>query len=237
MGCKRVFFLVVVALLFGCVSERLAGTEVGNPELTISARFGVIGNSDTVAVTELTLKCMGVAYHGPTDSTGMLWGTPAGYMVKMTDSLDSMGMKVIKAKTGAWSKAEVMLVAPVGSAILPDSIAFAAYSNPRYAKLMRKVGGETLNYLFEIPRALGLKLIFDKSTINTWIHKDSVDIEVLFDGPQWVAGISEEPPTQSRIDGVGGKYLLLGPTENEKTYNRLKSMLPKCFQADSTQML
>lgn len=235
------FWLSVSALLVGgfwggCSPERVAGTEVGNPELSISARFAVQGTGDSMTVSEMNLKCMGMAFRNAADSSGMLWETPLGYMVDMADTLDSTILKTLKLRTGAWERAEMMLKSPTGDSSLPDTGSFQDYSNPRYLKMTKKIGAGNFRFLFEMPQGMDMKLMYDKAHIGTWIRKDTLAIRILFDAGKWAAGLTLEPAAKVRRDGHGADYMLLSPDENAKTYDRLKTMLPNGFMADSTEM-
>lgn len=229
--------LSLSVLCTSCIPNRLAGTEVGNPEITVSARFTIQGTGDSVTVMGMNIKCMGMTYHTATHSDSTIWDAPSGTMVDMADSTASGSMKAVTIRTGTWNKAELVLKNALGDASLPDSVGFNALVNPRYAKLVKHFEGEDHHFLFEMPREMGLKLMFEKSRIASWLYKDSLSIVIPFDAGKWVSALDQNTLLEIRKDGLGAPYRVLSPTENAEAYNLLKSMLPKCFMADSTEML
>ncbi len=229
--------LLFFALCFAsCESNRIAGTEVGNPELTVSARFIIIGNNDSLTLTDMQFKCMGMAYHSNSTADSMLWNMPAGNMVNLAESSLSENLKPITIKSDSWNKAEMFLNTPLGNSSLPDTTDFKNWTNPRYAKIIKLHQSEEQHYLFEMPQGMRIKLMFDKPTISSWIKKDTMAITIPFDAVKWFSVLMQEPALQSRKDGLGMDYHILSSTENTKTYNQLKSMLPQCFKSDSTVM-
>jgi hypothetical protein len=230
------YWLIVSAFMIGCVSDRLAGTEVGNPELTVSARFAIQGTGDSMTVSEMNLTCMGMEFHTMADSTGMLWEIPTGYGIDLADTLDSDTLKTLKLRTGSWARAAMMLKSQTGDASLPEAVSFQNFSNRRYVKMTKRMGAEMTRFLFEMPRDMEMKLMYDKAHIGSWLRKDTLAIQILFDAGKWAGGLTLEPSAKIRKDGLGADYMLLSPLENAKTYDRLKSMLPKGFMADSTAM-
>ncbi len=230
------WYLSFLALLcMGCIFEQLAGTEVGNPELTVSARFRVTGNNDSMAISELSVNCMGMEYYTMSNAKTMLWTTPNGHLVDVASPNDSIDLPPMKTSMDTWTQVDVMLKFPLGDSSLPDKISYHAFNNPRYAKLRKKMGPDSVPFLFELPGNPGLKLIFAKARIDAWHRKDSINMEIEFDAAKWIEQIPLDLPNQARRDGLGAKYIVLGPSENAVAYNRLKAMLPLCFRADSTE--
>jgi hypothetical protein len=236
--------LILSTLFAGCFSDRVAGTEVGNPELTVSARFGVENTGDSMTVTGMNLKCMGMTYHSEndSDSTGTLWGIPEGYMVSMMDMYsDSAALRTVTIRSGAWNRAEMVMKMPVGDSTLPGAVnsggaPFSAFSNPRYVKFSKRIKGVDHRFLFDLAGDASIKLMYGKAHIGTWIHKDSLAVEIMFDAGKWAAGLALDASAQIRKDQAGTDYLLLSSSENAKIYNPLKALLPNSFMADSTDL-
>jgi hypothetical protein len=179
---------------------------------------------------------MGMAYYKPPGVKTMIWATPDGHMVDVASLQDSMELPPMKVNVNTWSKVDVLLKFPLGDTSLPNLISYQAFNNIRYAKLRKKIGSDTIPFLFEMPGNMELKLAFSKTSIDSWQHGDSVNMEITFDGNKWMEEIPQDLPNQTRRDGLGMKYIVIAPSENTAAYARLKAMLPLCFRADSTEM-
>ncbi len=221
------------ALFVSCSSEKLAGTEVGNPELTVAARFAFTGNADSVSITDFNVKCMGLNYQNVGNSSDSIWAWPNGMMVDMADSTGNNGLGLMKINSSSWKSATMRLKYPSQNLTLPDSEGFELFSNPHYAKIITMSGNEKLKFLFELPADKEVKLSFNSSHIKPWVHNDTLTVEILFDAGKWSDFFTSITPWQIRKDGLGSPYILLTPQENINSFNRLNAMLPQCFLADS----
>ena len=230
------FWLILSLLLLGCGPEKLAGTEVGNPELTITARFKIENTGDTMRVSNMNLTCMGMGYQNMQDSSGMLWGNPTGTTVDMADSNTSQNIRPLKLKTSQWMKADMTLKSMLGDLTLPDTVAFENFVNPKYFKLIKKINGKNFRFLYLLPSNFNIKLMYDKNHIASWLHGDSLTIEILFDAGKWAASLAMNPSEKIRYDAKQQPYQILSPSENATTYQTLNPMLPRCFLADSTEL-
>ena len=108
----RVILLFVSALILSCASEKLAGTEVGNPELTVSARFAFADLGDSVSITGFNVKCMGLDYQNQANTGDSLWIMPNGMMVDLADSTSKNQIGFSKIKSSAWTSAAMRLKYP-----------------------------------------------------------------------------------------------------------------------------
>jgi hypothetical protein len=230
------YWLLPLALLLANACDRLAGTEVGNPEITVAARFALRDTAAGVSIPEMSLKCMGLGYSMPGDS-GTLWDNPNGYMVDFAAG-DSEAVPLVKVHEGNWSQAEMMLQSPAGDSSLPDSQGYEAWGNPRYTKLVKVMGADTVRFLFEMPAGMRIKLMFGKGAVAAWQRDHRMTATILFDGGAWARGAgSDTAGFVWRRDGKHARYVLLSPGENAGAYASLKALLPSCFMADSAEML
>ena len=220
------------ALAAGC--DRLAGTEVGNPELTVTARFALRDSDATASVPEMKLKLMGMGWKHGSDSDSC-WTNPEGKMVDFTRD-DASQLAAVKVPGGTWSNAYMWFQAGIGDSIAPAIASYGSWSNPRYAKIITVMGGDTLRFLFEMPKDLRLKLLFGKSTIDSWHKGDSMTVDVYLDVGKWSAGLGSDPAFRLRTDGEHLRYVLLSPVENAAAYQTMRILLPHAFMADSSAM-
>jgi hypothetical protein len=227
-------WLLLPALLLAVACDRLAGTEVGNPEITVAARFGIRGTGSTMAIPEMNLKVMGMGWTMAGDS-GACWNEPEGHMVDFAAE-GAEPLPAVKVKNGDWSQAEMMLQAPGGNGTLPDSVAFSGWSNPRYIKLVKVMGADTVRALFELPADLKLKLGFGKATIADWRDDHHMTVDVIFDADKWAAGLAIGSVAVYRKDGAGARYAVLSPEENPDAYAALEALLPMSFMCDTVDM-
>lgn len=222
-------WLLTALLAIGCEQ----GTEVGNPEIKLAARFSLADSDATASIPEMHLKVMGMGWSAGGYSLGC-WNEPNGHMVDF--AADSSPLPIITLRGGDWNEADMLLQAPPGDSAFPDTSAFADWSNPRYAKLIKVMGADTLRFLFEMPADLHIKLMFGKSTIQSWRGDRSMLVHVRFDVGLWAAGLGSKPAFRFRQDGKRARYVLLSPVENAQVYGAMKAGLPSAFMADSTQM-
>lgn len=223
-------WLLAALLAIGCEQ----GTEVGNPEIKLAARFSLDDSDATASIPEMNLKVMRMGW----SSGGYFedcWNETNGHLVDF--AADSSPLPIITLRGGDWKQAEMLLQAPPGDSGFPDTSAFEDWSNPRYAKLIKVMGSDTLRFLFEMPADLRIKLMFSETTIQSWRgDRSSMLVHVRFDVGQWAAGLGSEPAFRFREDGKHARYVLLSPVENAKVYGAMKAGLPLAFIADSAQM-
>lgn len=218
--------------LAGC--DRVAGTEVGNPEITIAARFVLVDSSAGVEVPEMNLKVMGMAYGMGADS-GACWTDPDGHMVDLAAPKAGSPLPMVKAKDAEWTDAELLLESPAAAENLPDTVAFPDWRNYRYAKLLLIEGTDTLPAAFDMPQGMKLTLGYGKDRVAKWREGDTMMVKVMFDVAKWTAGLGPKGHTL-RKDGKGARYALFSGNENSEAWDELVARLPKSFMADTASM-
>jgi hypothetical protein len=226
---------LVAALLIASACDRVAGTEVGNPEITVAARFGIHDTDAAASIPDMNLKVMGMSWTIGSYA-GACWNEPGGYLVDLTgrsrDSLPSVRMT-----NGAWSRAEMLLQSPAGDSTLPDTSSFGSWSNPRYAKLVKIMGKDTVRVLFRMPEDMWIKLKFERATIDSWRGKERITVKVMLDAGKWMSGLGSVPAFAYRTDGEHARYIVLAPGENAAAYRIMKESLASSFLADDADML
>lgn len=232
----RKAWLLSVALLFGCISERLSGTEVGNPEVTVSARFGFIEDERLARISNMEMMVIKMNYQLPADSMHSIWEYPAGMEVNLASPASAANLPTVKVPQAGWTKAELMLAASKGDFTLPDSISFSTFANPRFIKLVKNMNGDSVRFLFELPPDLHMKLRFDADRLLRWRNGNRISIEIVFDCARWTSVISNQSYL-IRKDGEGMPYILLSLGENSEVHGKLNSLFPECFIADAAEML
>lgn len=236
MGLRSAWLLGAALAFAGC-EDRRAGTETGNPEIIVSARFMMVEYGKAQATSDLPLRIMGMGYavarpSGPPDS-GKCWsrpgGTPANFAAHGAAPLRDT---VIEDK-GPWESAEIILRTPDDPAGIPDSADIGTWSSPRYAKFSLVLAGSLRTVLFEMPGGTEYRLRFGAESIEDWRFQDTVWIPFFFNAAKWTDTLVAVPGLVTRMDVRNEPYLLLSPGENPEGWNALKAQLPKSFYADS----
>jgi hypothetical protein len=219
----------------GCADDRRAGTEVGNPEVKVSARFMVAsyGGSQT---SDLFFKVMGMGYsidrQGRAPDSGKCWGRPGGTLANFAAD-DAQLPDTLIEDDGIWPHAEIVLRTPDGPTGTPDSGDVYTWSNPRHAKFLATIGGQYRMILFEMPPAVEYRLLFDSASVEFWWVDKEIWVPFNFDSDSWTDTLGYFRTVKTRLDGKGNGYVLISPTENAGAWKALNATLPESFYADS----
>ncbi|MDQ3003057.1 MAG: hypothetical protein M3Y08_17565 [Fibrobacterota bacterium] len=232
----RIACLFLLAVIVGCIPDRLSGTEVGNPEITVSARFGFIEDDTLAFVSSMEMRVMQMDYRIATDSTRRIWEYPAGMEVNLAIPGSAANLPTVKVRNANWTNAELLLAARDGDSTLPDSSSYSSFSNPRFIKLTKKMNGDSVRFLFEVPSEMHLMLRFDEDRVARWRVGNNLSVAIIFDCGRWTSAISGNP-FQGRVDGEGKPYVLLSRKENSEIHEKLSALFPECFISDSVEML
>src|SRR4051812_34278151 len=102
----RFAWLLAAALAFAGCDDRRAGTEVGNPEVKVTAQVAVYDFYDSVEVSSLHLVMMGMDYlilkKDSAIDSGVCWKRPGGILMNL-DS-DSTVLKDTLVEDSNWSR-------------------------------------------------------------------------------------------------------------------------------------
>ncbi|MEO7424341.1 MAG: hypothetical protein ABI036_04090 [Fibrobacteria bacterium] len=226
-------FAVVIAFT-GCDSRR-AGTETGNPEITVAADIVTFDYVNNKTLT-LNFRVMGMSYSiarpvGAPDS-GKCWTRPGGILVDFA-APDSLALPDTSIEDkGDWTHAELIIRTPDGQAGIPDSANIGTWSNPRYARFTLDSQNEKQLVFFEMPQEAEYRLLFDLESLQGWRSGEKIRVPFNFNSSYWTEALTSYRGT-TRKDRLGARYMLLSPTENSEAWIALKERLPECFYADS----
>ena len=226
--------------LAGC-DDRRAGTEVGNPEITmtVSARFAAYDNQGDVEVQGLDFNVLRMKYATVGDSippdSGTCWNRPGGTLVDFAGS-DTVPLPDTSVRSEDWSSVEMVLRTPDGSRLLPDLADFRSWNDPGHAKFYLVRNNDTLRALFEMPKAMEFHLLYSQSIIGYWHWDNEMKVSIYFDAGKWTHSLDPRAPWTTRTDGMHRPYVLFSPTENAAAWSDLKTRLPGSFSADSVQV-
>ena len=231
-------FVLGALLAFAGCDGRRAGTEVGNPEINVTALVSVSDFYDSVEVTSLHLLMMGMEYvlsgKRAVPDTGVCWRRPGGILLNLAS--DSGALADTAVEDGEWSHTEIVLRAPDGPSVPANLADYEALENPRYVKFTynRPGIGDTLPALFEWPQGAEFHLLYGKESLDIWRWDDEIWVPVQFFAHAW-AGVLESRNKSwvYRRDGRGARYILFSPQENAATWSGLKESLRDCFGSDS----
>ena len=238
---RRLAWLLGAALAsMGC-DDRRAGTEVGNPEITVSAMARVYDDYDSVEVSSLQLNMMGMSYvysgKESVDELGHCWKYPGGILLDLARDTGILADTMIEE--GKWSRAEIVLRTPEGPAV-PEMLAdYRTWNNARYVKfnIIQDSPRDTLPSLFEWPQGVQFRLVFVSATVSDWRWYNEVWVPIEFFVSGWTKSVGAAHREWTyRKDGQGARYILFSPQENPATWADLKNDLPDCFGSDSLIM-
>jgi hypothetical protein len=233
---QRIAWMLAAALAFAGCDDRRAGTETGNPEITVSASVWVFDYTATQTLA-LNFRVMGMGYSiappgGALDS-GKCWARPGGTLVDFTAPEAFALPDTSIPDKGAWPRAEIVLRTPDGPAGIPDSADIGAWSNPRYIKFRMMLAGGNQLVLFEMPLGVEYLLRFENESTESWRFDERIWIPFNFNTDSWTQSLPNFRGLRTRLDGKGARYLLLAPTENAAAWSALNTRMRDCFYADS----
>jgi hypothetical protein len=237
--------LAAVALgLAGC-DDRRAGTEVGNPEVTMTvvAKFSVFDNNQEVNLRSLYVNVMGMKYawadsvagNGMRQDSGRCWFSPGGTLSNLAE-WQGVPLQPTSVKAATWTRVETILRTPEGPSRLPDSAGFDSWSDPRHAKFYLVRNADTLRALFEMPPGREIHLLFSQKSIQLWYWAPQMWVPFNFNAGTWAGVLDSRGPWTMRQDGKHRPYVLFSPTENAAAWSDLEARFPFSFVADTIQV-
>jgi hypothetical protein len=225
-------FLLAGTFLWGCVEDRRAGTEVGNPEVTVAARFRLLQPGDSAQMDGLSIKVMEVQFKTNSGDSGLFWNQDSGTMVNMAQPASASGLPRVRLSTEPWKTCNLTLALPAGSDSLPTTALYQDENRHNWARwrIRNKTGFS--HYLFYLPPELKLRLSYEQETMQAWHSQDTLFVTVTFD----VTAFSNALPAGNWLmrKGVDGMdYYVVSPSENAEAYVKMLADFPQCFRADS----
>lgn len=228
-------WLGVFLALAGC-DDRRAGTEVGNPEITVSAKLAVTSYGGFKA-WRMYFKVMGMSYSiarpGAAPDSGKCWTRPGGTLANFATGDSVQLPDTLIRDEGTWPHAEIVLRTPDGAAGIPDTGDIFTWSNPRYARFDLELMGQFRPALFEMPQGIEYRLLFDSISVDSWRVDKEIWVPFNINADLWTDTLVYFPTYKTRVDGKGNGYVLFSPTENAAAWNALKASLPGSFYSDS----
>lgn len=221
----------LAALAGGCLDDRRAGTEVGNPELVIAAAFRILPSDSDWAVEGFEAKCMGVDYATMGGDSGSIWIREEGYRVDFMGGAEGPPPMTFTGED--WGKAGVWVKFAAGPDSLPPDVAWQDLSDPHWIRLRRK--GDDARFAVALPDSLQLRLDYDRARLEGFRSGDTLMLDVVFDLDRWLThngdwGLAE----RQGPDGI--RYSVLAPASNAEAYGRLEASLADCFLADKVTL-
>lgn len=232
---RRIAWLLTSALAISGCEDRRAGTEVGNPEITVTASFFVFDYMETETLA-LNFRVMGMSYSiaapGGVPDSGKCWVRTGGTLVDFAAHDSILLPDTSIPDVGPWPHAEIILRTPDGQAGIPDTADIATWSNPRYVKFNTTLQDKERLVLFEMPLGVEYRLQFEEF-IDDWWFEEKIWVPFNFNMSYWADGLVPVRGLRTRLDGKGAPYLLLSPNENAAAWNALNARMPECFYADT----
>jgi hypothetical protein len=225
----------VLVFLGACLDERTAGTEVGNPEITVVARIEMVNSNDTMRMDDFNLKMVSADFITLSGDSGKLWNTDTGTMFDMADNGVISSLPSMKISSEPWKRCELNLALPTGDSAVTDSSDTSLASGHNWARW--HVNGKDRNkyYLFYLPNNYRLRLVFGPWSMRPWHSGDTVFVTMTFN----TSDFTDALPTGEwikHLENDTGDYYVLSPHENEPAHAALLAAFPKCFSADSIAM-
>lgn len=232
----RLALMLAAALALAGCDGRTAGTETGNPEITVAAGISVT-NYGATETLELNFRVMGMDYTiappGGAPDSGRCWARPGGTLVDFAGYDTAALPDTSIPDAGPWPQAGIILRTPEGPAGIPDTADIGTWSNPRYARFKDFVMGEKQLILFEMPQGAEYRLRFEDYSTEMWRDGEKIWIPFSFNATCLMQPLASFRGLRSRLDGKGASYLPLTPTDNVAAWNALNARMKDCFYADS----
>jgi hypothetical protein len=219
------------AILLGCMDDRVAGTEVGNPEIIV-ARIVLMDQGDSVQAEDLNLKMMGAHFITAKGDSGHLWDGDSGTMFDLFDPGIVAAFPTKTMEKTPWSNCELELALPKGQGNMADTMTSTGFFGSNWARW--KIDGivDTCRYFFYLPDDFRIRLTYGQDAMMPWHSNDTLFITLNFN----VGALAKSLPAgdwKTRLDDQGEKYVVLSPMENASAHAAILAELPYCFKADS----
>ncbi len=213
--------MAMATLMGGCLDDRRAGTEVGNPEIVIAAAFRILPSDSNWAIEAFEAKCMGVDYATLGGDSGSIWIREDGYRVDFMAGDDGPPPMIFSGED--WGRAGVWVKFAPGPDSLPEGVAWQELSDPYWIRLRRK--SDAARFAFALPDSLQLRLDYDRNRLEGFRSGDTLTLDVVFDLDRWLTHNGDWALAERQgSDGI--RYSVLAPASH-----------PECFLADGiTQM-
>jgi|GEM_PF-2902526 len=219
--------------LSGCLDDRQAGTEVGNPEITVLARVKLLDGDDSLHMDDFNLKVMEAHYATVDGDTGMIWRFDTGMMVDMAESRSAQNLPMQKLEDRPWSRCDLTLALPDGPDTLADSLNYSEVGDHvNWVRWREDKADKVDRFSLYLPKDYRFHLTFGQETMKPWHQGDTLFVTIGFNIRAFSQALSPDARTlRTGRDGI--EYCVLSPTENQTAYQVLVNSMPACFKADA----
>jgi hypothetical protein len=221
----------VAILLLSCLEDRVAGTEVGNPEI-ILARVVLSDMGDSVEVDAMNLKMMGAHFVTESGDSGRLWDADTGTLFNLFDPGIVPQISSMEMERQPWSACELSLALPKGQGSMEDTLFPSGFSGANWARWTIEGPTQKRRYFFYLPDDFRFRLVFGKEAMRPWHAADTLYVTLNFN----VTALAQALPPGDWIthwDEKGGEYMVLSPMENAAAHAAMLAEFPACFKADA----
>jgi hypothetical protein len=125
-------------------------------------------------------------------------------------------------------KLECVLPAP--AAVNEETLDFGTFADPGFIKGVVWDGRDSTAFLFALPTARELSLVYPKSVIETWYTTTRYRCEFIFYANKWIAAADLSAAAETR-DATGRNVILLDATHNTAAFAALTAAFAKSFNA------
>jgi hypothetical protein len=241
-------------LAFGlaCFGIWLGGcfTEVGNAEgeQLIEAKFSIdysgnprqlpkrsgAGPGDSVTIAQFYLSVKEAEYHAVDSVTGKVYEThlwredSAGLPVDFTGA-DTVA--ILPIQNVALFKAEALELEcfiPKAGALTPDTLSFASFHDRGYIKGVFHSGNSSTPFLFALPAAKELHLLYSKQALESWYNDKGYICRFTFFGAKWMSGYAVDK-AKTWADKTGEDVAVFDEDHNAALYQSLVDSFYKSF--------
>lgn len=121
-------------------------------------------------------------------------------------------------------------VLPAPKAVNEETLDFGAFAEPGFIKGVVWDGRDSTAFLFALPTAAELSLVYPKSLIETWYTSTHYRCEFIFYANKWIAAADLSGAAETR-DATGRKVILLDSAHNTAAFAALTAAFTKSFNA------
>lgn len=145
---------------------------------------------DSLIIQQLYLRVREAEYYAMDSTTGEyfethLWKNPAGVDVDFTgkDAAATLPAERVVSLTADTIKLQFRLAQ--AHTLLTDTLDFDTFADRRYMKGIAYVGGKQKPFLFALPAARRVELIYSKEALEKWHSQEGYHCEFMFYGYLW----------------------------------------------------
>lgn len=120
-------------------------------------------------------------------------------------------------------------------ALLADTLDYASFADPGYLKGKAWYGRDSAVFIFALPSAGELNLVYPKSVIAGWYSEGRYHCEFVFYANAWIASADLSKAKEIR-DRSGARLLVFDEGHNADGFAALTAAFPRSFNAPTVQV-